>query len=172
MADNSHRVAMPMQRMPIMPAPANPMPPRQLHPAAQEAAVVYSEALHENERLRARNSQLENGLATANKHIEHLKGLLDKEQEQCEKYRRYSVEITTHLDNIVQTAVKANARAAEFSGKPQQKTELQVLTDLEQAYGDREGVTASNQELADLADVISGAALANVRKEGKEENDG
>lgn len=87
----------------------------ELHPAAQHAAVIYSEALMELDRLRRENEKLKNDLEVERRAGELCQKLLIQERALKESYMRYAVQIKTDLSHIVDIAVKANARAKEHA---------------------------------------------------------
>ena len=112
---------------PTLPAPViEERQPVALHPAAQEAAVLYSEALeraeglrHEldtaREQFRQELSILRGDLEIERRHISNLQQLLEVERAQKEQYMRYSVEIRTHLGHVAQAAIQANDIAMKIA---------------------------------------------------------
>lgn len=117
--------------MPAAPAVA----PRALHPAAQEAAVAYSEAIDLAERLRLENAQLlaahsmqvsalRADLEVERRHVAELQHMLDVEREAKEQYMRYAVEVRTHLGHVAAAAIKANDVAMSMATKKQAEEEV------------------------------------------------
>ena len=88
--------------------------PTMLHPAAQKAAAVYSDALNENERLREENRQLITELEIAKRDNISLRRQLGVERRTCEHYRSYAVEVRTHLGTIMQVTQAAHEKGVAF----------------------------------------------------------
>jgi hypothetical protein len=116
------------------PAPQPPpkrRDPRELHPAAQEAAIVYSEALKANEELSARCRSLEHGLHLANSKIVDLNAVIERERGLLEVYRRYSISVQAALKTVVSTIMEADRQAASLAEHPVPETETEKLDRLE-----------------------------------------
>src|SRR5690349_16546656 len=60
--------------------PSAPASPKQLHPAAMEAAAQWSEMLDQCQELRATVARLQNDLTAERKYRAHLEGLLEEER--------------------------------------------------------------------------------------------
>src|SRR5262245_23725757 len=96
-----------------------PLRDRVLHPAAQEAAAVYSEALEQADRMRQDLAQakheymaevdaLRADLEVERRTNQMLREALDVERRTKDQYMRYAVEIRTHLAQVTDAATKAN----------------------------------------------------------------
>lgn len=110
-----------------MPMPAHPTPAT-LHPAAQEAAVIYSRALEEVDSLKrelaevttrtnATIEDLRNALELERRYSTDVNKMLDTERRLKERYMRYSVEVKTHLGHVAMAAVKANDVAMQIANE-------------------------------------------------------
>lgn len=88
--------------------------PTALHPAAQRAAAVYSDAMNENERLREENRQLVTELEITKRENTSLRRQLSVERRTCEHYRSYAVEVRTHLGTIMQVTQAAHEKGVAF----------------------------------------------------------
>lgn len=97
-----------------------------LHPAAQEAAAVYSQALEEVDRLRAELTrvreegnetvrQLRADLDVERRSAGELQRMLDEERRRANYYHAYAVEVRTHLNHVAQAAIKANDVALKIA---------------------------------------------------------
>lgn len=104
----------------------------ELHPAAQQAAVVYSEALMELDRLKQINERLTNDLEVERRSNALLQQHLAEERTMKESYQRYAIQIKTDLSHIVDIAMKANSRAKEQAESPRE----QSMTRVEEAMRD------------------------------------
>ena len=88
---------------------------RRLHPAAQEAAAIYSNALEAVDRLEAANVRLANELEIERRHCNELQHQLDSASERRDYFYRYAIEVRTHLQTIVQAATMADNRALDVA---------------------------------------------------------
>ena len=112
-------------------------PSRRLHPAAQEAAAMYSEALEKVDRLQAENTRLSNELEIERKHCNELQHQLDHVSERRDYFYRYAIEVRTHLQTIVQSATMADNRALEVAKNEPTKPQIEKPADaLEQDLAD------------------------------------
>lgn len=100
----------------------------ELHPAAQQAAVVYSEALMELEQLRRMLERANLDLEVERRANEQLKATLAEERASKEMYQRYAIQVRTDLGHIVDIAIKANARATDQTGSREE-----AMTNVERA---------------------------------------
>lgn len=95
------------------------MPPRPkpaattLHPAAQEAAAIYSKALDDLDAARATIAELQNDNAVLMLRLDEVKAELGIERDKRESYERYCVEVNTHLVTIATSANLARDRSLE-----------------------------------------------------------
>lgn len=95
-----------------------------LHPAAKEASITYSEALKERDRLRMQVQQLANDLEVERRHCNELQHTVDREREARSYFERYAVEVNTHLDLIASSAIKARERSMDMAKKQEAKSQL------------------------------------------------
>ena len=110
---------------------------KQLHPAAQEAAAMYSHALEAVDRLEAENIQLKNDLEIERRHCNELQHQLDHVSERRDYFYRYAIEVRTHLQTIVQSATMADNRALEVAKNEPTKPQIEKPADaLEQDLAD------------------------------------
>jgi hypothetical protein len=131
-----------IKRQPSAPPPP-PTPTHTLHPAAQEAAVIYSTALVERDQIRAELvrvrqeafdeiqrvrklaaqevDKLTNDLEVERRHCSELQFQLDQVIEKRDYFQRYAIEIHTHLDHIAASANAARDRALKVAEEDQAK---------------------------------------------------
>ena len=86
---------------------------RALHPAAREAAAKYSDIFEENDKLRADVASLRHGLEVERSINQQLRAMLEHERAAKEKFQRYSVEVRSHLRQLVLIANDADAVALD-----------------------------------------------------------
>lgn len=105
--------------MPTPPALRAPptAPPHQLHPAAQEAAAAYSQALDELDGLRTENGRLRHELESERRARHDLQTQFDLVAEKRDYYLRYCVEINTHLIHIEAACHLAKQRALDLAAQ-------------------------------------------------------
>ena len=123
-----------------MPIPQSRQMAPILHPAAQEAAAAYSEALTRAASMDAELRELKILYEAAKRHI----GLLEKQLADSEYHRntleRYAVEVTTHLDGIslAINAAKQRALAVAKEAPPPAPRDIPhaVVEDLERALAE------------------------------------
>jgi hypothetical protein len=130
-----------IQRQPAAPPP--PTPQHTLHPAAQEAAVIYSTALIERDHIRAELTRvrqeafdeiqrvrklaqqevdrLSNDLEIERRHCSELQFQLDQVTIKRDYFQRYAIEIHTHLDHIAASANTARDRALRVAEEDQEQ---------------------------------------------------
>ena len=103
-----------MREKTMMPTPPARMAPV-LHPAAQEAAAAYSDALNKAAGMESELRELRILYEAAKRHI----ALLEKEngewRHRCGTYERYAVAMTTSLDGISRTIDAAKQQAVELA---------------------------------------------------------
>lgn len=101
---------------PAAPPPEPALPrARNLHPAAQEAAVVYSDAL----------ASLEIALGVERREAASLRKQLAEERHTKEYYMNYAAEIKTHLGHIMHAASAAHERALQCAEEPKPQPQPQ-----------------------------------------------
>lgn len=106
----------------VDPAAPPPLPPelpraRNLHPAAQEAAVVYSDAL----------ASLEIALEIERRETASLRKQLNEERRTKEYYMSYAAEIKTHLGHLMHAATAAHERALQCAEQPKPQPQPEPL---------------------------------------------
>ena len=77
---------------------------KDIHPAALDAVVAWSNINKEHDRLKAAYQKTCNDLEVANRHIQELQYQLDKVTERRDYFQRYSVQASTDLQHIVTAA--------------------------------------------------------------------
>lgn len=117
---NKNAIPMPMEAK--IPLPIS----TELHPAAQHAAAVYSDALMDLDRLREQCTRLSSDLEVERRANEQLREALQQERVSKEVYMRYSVEVRTYLVHMADLAVKANKLAMEKSAGSREDAFAQI----------------------------------------------
>ena len=120
---------------------------RRLHPAAQEAAAMYSEALETVDRLQAENMRLAHDLEIERRHCNELQHQLDHVSERRDYFYRYAIEVRTHLQTIVQSATMADNRALEVARNEPAKSQIEA----------EKTPTQLEEELANVVETIKKA---------------
>jgi len=100
------------QAQPQLP-PAKPM--QQLHPAAQEAAMVFSETMADNDRLRGEVMKLRNELEVEKRACRELEHQLDRETQRREFFEHWATELDCQLGNISSAITSARQRGNEIA---------------------------------------------------------
>src|SRR5262245_38431203 len=104
--------------VPTLPAVPQPVPPSAPHENTAKALAQVTSLIEEVNYLREHAGRLRADLNIALMRIRDLEGLLFTQSADMEKYRRYSVEIRTHLAHIVDCCQRANEAALEAGDKP------------------------------------------------------
>ena len=111
----------------LMPKPPQRTPPREMHPAAMEAAAIYSDALATVDLLNGEKQELQIQLETSLRHIRtveetsqrEIKALtlrLEQEATQKEKLQRAAITLVNHYGSVIKLLMEgkeAALRAAE-----------------------------------------------------------
>lgn len=98
------------RKEPPMVTPARPVAPHEKH---AEAVAFLADISAEAHALRNENAQLRADLNLAHLRIRDLEKVDAERRFNLEAYRRYSVEVKTHLQHIVDCANRANEAALE-----------------------------------------------------------
>lgn len=113
------------------PPPRNPPtngPPRELHPAAMEAAATYSRAIEEANTLRQERDRMQIDLLAEREIRRHLEQRLIEIEKERDALSRFSVEFLTHMEIIDRAISTAKEKAMRFARDVPRKT----VADLEQ----------------------------------------
>jgi type III secretory pathway component EscV len=116
-----------------MPAPPpREQPPRELHPAAMQAAADYSKAIDEAARLRVDLDQHKVELL-AERQIRHsVETKLELVERERDQLQRFAIEYTSHINTIKHALKQAEDKALEFAACQPPR---QVLHKMEQDMG-------------------------------------
>jgi predicted ribosome quality control (RQC) complex YloA/Tae2 family protein len=120
-----------------------------LHPKAQEAVAVFSDAMRELDNAREVTRAMQHKIDVQENTIRELQYALDGERNQKEAFQRYCVTVQTLIETISRAAQQAAAAALDNAVKvpPKQveapKPQSQVEADVENALkGFREAAQA------------------------------
>jgi cell division septum initiation protein DivIVA len=105
---------------------------KNLHPAAQEAARVYSDALQMNASLQRKVSQLQCDLEVMTRVNQGLEQQLREMTESRDMFQRYAVEMQTHLQHVVHAATTAMDRSlavSETKAEPSLEADIDRIVD-------------------------------------------
>lgn len=139
---------MPTPPKPKMPGPIAPHATahsniKDIHPAALDAVVAWSNINKERDQLEALYHRTKNDLEVANRHIQELQYQLDQVTERRDYFQRYSVQASTDLQhvvtaaqNIIAAAQTAMERSLEVAKLPEpsavEAVNTETVNDIEQ----------------------------------------
>lgn len=92
--------------------------PPVLHPAAQEAAVAYSDALSKAAAMEVELRSLQVSFEAAKRHIDLVERQLADSEAARKTLERFVVQVRTSFKHIVQTITTANEEAVRFANGP------------------------------------------------------
>lgn len=101
-------------RTPQPPRP-DPGPPRELHPAAMQAAADYSKAIDEARNARCENDQLKVDLLAERQIRAHFESKLAAKELEYDALNRFVHEFINHIDTIEHALSMAKTRSIEVA---------------------------------------------------------
>lgn len=138
---------------PHYPPPGDP--PRELHPAAMQAAADYSRAIDEARDLRAENDRLKVELLAEREIRRHFEDKLAERDLAYDRLNAFALEFVTHISTIKNAIATAEARSLEVAKrvppKPIDDLERDLAAAAEQVVATRTPEAApARSEGADL----------------------
>ena len=119
---NPQDYAQPKHRMPAAPQMNGGIAPDYtLHPKAQEAAAIFSDAMNELEQARLAIRTMQHQLDVQEATIHELQYAVDAERQMKERYQRYCVTVQTLIESISRAAKQAADAAYDQAVKEEPK---------------------------------------------------
>lgn len=121
-------------------------PPRELHPAAMQAAADYSRAIDDARQCRNELDQCRVELLAEREIRKHLEQKLAAAESDRDALQRFAIEFTSHIDSIERSLALAKKRSIEFARtQPPKKVVEDMETALAQAADENVGERASSE---------------------------